>query len=126
MSPKIRKLECPLYNMGMLMIKMGKFSEGVAYFKKAIEIDPTEPYAYNNLGFTLIKSNAPREALEFINQSLKLYPENSFAYKNRALAFIAMDKNKEACADLKKAIALGYSITYDNEVDQLILVHCKE
>jgi tetratricopeptide (TPR) repeat protein len=113
-----------LNNMGMLMIRLEHYKEGIDYLKKAIEINPAEPFAYNNTGFALIKLNKAKEALQYIDQSLKLYPQNSYAYKNRAIALIALGKTSEACADLTTAIELGYSTTYDDEVDKLKLAHC--
>ena len=36
------------------------------------------------------------------------------------MAYIELGKKQEACEDLKKANDLGYSATFDNEVNELI------
>jgi tetratricopeptide (TPR) repeat protein len=115
-----------LNNMGMLMIRQQNYAEAISYFKQAIELDPSEPFAYNNTGFALIKLNKADEALRYINQSIELYPQNSYAYKNRAIALIALGKVNDACADLTMASILGYSKSYDDEVDRLKATHCSK
>jgi tetratricopeptide (TPR) repeat protein len=115
-----------LNNMGMLMIRLQDYNAAIGYFKKAIELNPDEPFAYNNTGFALIKLNKPKEALEYIDHSLTLYPQNSYAYKNRAIALIAIGNKNEACTDLANAVKLGYSKTYDDEVDKLMAMYCEK
>ncbi|KOS05116.1 hypothetical protein AM493_02980 [Flavobacterium akiainvivens] len=80
----------------------------------------------NNRGFAKYKLGDNKAALKDINASLEIDPKNAFAYKNRALVYIAAKKQKEACADLQKALELGFTKTYGTEVEELIKEHCKE
>lgn len=79
----------------------------------------------NNRGFAKFKMGDNKAALKDINASLEIDAENSFAYKNRALVYIATKKQKEACADLRKALDLGFTNTYGSEVQSLADEHCK-
>ena len=60
-----------------------------------------------------------------INHSLILLPNNSYAYKNRALVYLNRKDNDKGCADLNKAIELGYTEQYGDEVIKLINENCK-
>ncbi|MES2485258.1 MAG: tetratricopeptide repeat protein [Bacteroidota bacterium] len=80
----------------------------------------------NNRGFAKFKLGDKKGALKDINESLKIDPANPYAFKNRALVYLANKKNKDACADLQKALDLGYTKAYGNEVQELIEEHCKE
>jgi hypothetical protein len=73
-----------------------------------------------------LKLNDLVGAMTDINRSLVLHPSNSFAYKIRALIKIEQGSTKEACADLSKAIELGYTDQYGTEVEELIVKNCKK
>lgn len=115
-----------LNNLALLNIDMGNYEEAILKLEKAIEIKPDEPYSYNNLGLAKIKIGEVERALELINKSLSMYPKNSYAYKHRAMAFFELGRNDEACDDLNKANQLGYSDTFDDEVNDLIGLNCKK
>jgi tetratricopeptide (TPR) repeat protein len=80
----------------------------------------------NNRGFAKHKMGDNKAALKDINASLEIDAGNVYAYKNRAIVYIATNKKKDACANLKRALELGYTNTYGNEVQQLMDEHCKE
>jgi regulator of sirC expression with transglutaminase-like and TPR domain len=60
-----------------------------------------------------------------INHSLDLLPTNSYAYKNRALVYFDLAEKNKGCADLEKAIELGYTKQYGNKVEKLNNEKCK-
>lgn len=83
-------------------------------------------FALNNRGFIKFKLNDSDGAMHDIKQSLALDSNNSFAYKNRALIFLSIDSIRLACADLNKALELGFTKDYGNEVVELSDKYCKQ
>lgn len=94
------------------------------YNNKVIELDKDQPLAFNNRGYVKYKLNDLKGAMQDVNHSLELYPSNSFAYKNRALIFIALKQMNFACEDLQKAISLGFTSMYGDEVQKLLEKYC--
>jgi Tfp pilus assembly protein PilF len=60
-----------------------------------------------------------------ISKSISLDETNAYAYRTMALLMIEQKKEKKACELLNKALLLGYAEEYDDEVDNLIKLHCK-
>ncbi|UZR93819.1 tetratricopeptide repeat protein [Chondrinema litorale] len=109
-----------LNNFGMFYIRQKNYNKAVEILQQAIKITSDDPLLHNNLGFAKLKLGEPDDALILINKSISIYPQNSYAFKNRALVYIAKNEIEKACADLTKANELGYSITYNNEVNELL------
>jgi len=111
-------------NLAFQFTEMGQYQKALDYNNKVLELDPKEPFGYNNRGYVKYKMNDLKGAMQDVNHSLELYPENSYAYRNRALIFIALKQFSFACTDLKKAIALGFTAMYGDEVQKLLDKYC--
>jgi tetratricopeptide (TPR) repeat protein len=111
-------------NLAFHYTEQGAYEKALELNNKVLEMDPTIPYAYNNRGFVKYKLKDLKGAMEDINHSLQMLPGNSFAFKNRALVFIELKQYHFACDDLKKAIALGYTKIYGDEVQNLLEKYC--
>jgi len=105
-----------LLGLGAVLDDLNRVDDAILYLRKA----------FNNRGFVKYKMHDFDGALKDINKSLQAYPENSFAYKNRGLVYIAENKMREACIDLHKAVDLGFSEVYGDEVQNLINKYCKK
>ncbi len=84
-----------------------------------------DAFAYNNMGFCKYKLNDFDAALNDINKSLELNENNPMAYKNRALIYLAKGENETACADLQKALELGFTKKFGDEAQKLASENCK-
>jgi Flp pilus assembly protein TadD len=115
------------YNNIAFFIKFEQkdYKGSLEYFDKAIQLNPKFSNAYNNRGFAKLQLNDLKGARIDINKSQELDPTNSYAYRTMALYLLAENKKSQACEQLQKAIKLGYSSDYDDEVDSLIKQHCK-
>ncbi|MBI9038287.1 MAG: tetratricopeptide repeat protein [Bacteroidales bacterium] len=91
-----------------------------------LNTDDNDAHAYSNMAFAKMKMKKYKEALDDIMFSLTLDSLNSYAYRNKALIFIALNNKHVACVDLQKAIELGYTEKYGNDVQELIDKNCKE
>jgi tetratricopeptide (TPR) repeat protein len=113
-------------NLAFLYSELNEFKKALDFSNRLLKMHPDEPYALNNRGYIRYKLNDMEGALEDINNSITHMPSNSYAYKNRGLVYLAQKKNKEACIDFQKAIKLGFTEHYGNEVQDLIDKHCKQ
>ncbi|RZJ72413.1 tetratricopeptide repeat protein [Flavobacterium sp.] len=93
---------------------------------KVVENDKSESIAmlYNNRGYAKYKAGDLKGALIDIDSSISLSPTNSYAFRNRALVNIASGKIALACADIEKALKLGFSESYGDEVTKLKATNC--
>lgn len=112
-------------NIGFQYTKLKRYNEAITYFNKALTIDKDDPLTLNNRGLAWYHLKDYKAALTDINRSLEIYSGNSYAYKNRALVYIAQGQKEKGCADLKKALDLGFRQMYGGEVDDLHKEHCK-
>jgi tetratricopeptide (TPR) repeat protein len=113
-----------LCNLGSRYMDLGDYKTAIRQFKRMLEVAPDDPLGYNNMGYAKYKMNDLKGALKDIEHSIVLYPENSYAYRNRALVYLAMKQTDKACSDLHKAVDLGYTPMYGDDVQQLLEKHC--
>ncbi len=52
------------YHLGFLQFKAGRYDEAERDLRRAIEIDPDHPNAYNSLGLSLARQGKPREEID--------------------------------------------------------------
>lgn len=109
--------------------------ENLGDYKGAIEdyiiainmsTDDNDAHAYSNMAFAKMKIKDYKGALDNIKFSLTLDSINPYAYRNKALIFLALNNKHVACVDLQKAIELGYTEKYGNDVQKLIDENCKD
>jgi len=80
---------------------------------------------YNNRGFAKYKLGDYKGALEDIDLSISLLPNNSYAFRNRALVHLAQNEKELACADMQKALDLGFAQSYGDEISKLQADNCR-
>ena len=113
-------------NLAFRYMDKGDFKKALELSEKVLALAPEDALGLNNRGFVKYKLKDFAGALNDINKSLQLYPENSFAYKNRGLVYIGENKIREACINLHKAVDLGFTEVYGDEVQNLINKYCKK
>jgi tetratricopeptide (TPR) repeat protein len=72
-------------------------------FRKQIEINAYDEYAYNNLGQMLRKLHRDDEAVVAFRKQIEIVPLDKWAHKNLGIALLAMNKKSEAITELEKA-----------------------
>ncbi|MFH1776097.1 MAG: tetratricopeptide repeat protein [Candidatus Omnitrophota bacterium] len=93
-------------NLGLSYMKLGKYLEAMAAFRKAIEIDTNQANVYNNLGNTYLMSGRREEAVGFYEQAIKIDPNYKKTYNNLGIAYCLLGRHEQATAFYQKAIAL--------------------
>ena len=112
-------------NIGFRYQKLGDHRQAIQYYNKVLELSPEEPLGFSNRSYSKLKLGDIKGAMEDIEKAIELYPGNSYAYRNRALIYIEVKDYKKACEDLNAAVRKGFTVSYGDEVINLIQQHCK-
>ncbi len=94
------------YNRGLEAKSAKRFSEAIAGFRRAVEIRPDFPEAWNELGFALRQTGQFTDALKAYEQALRLRPEFPEALEYLGEAYIKMGRLEDARAILVRLNSL--------------------
>lgn len=97
-------------NRGILKLRREDFSEAMADFDRAIELDESEPESYINKGFTLLRMHESewQTPLALFDQGLALKTRRpAIAYFGRAVANERAGRLRQAYDDYRQASALA-------------------
>lgn len=73
------------YAKGVIALEKKRWSEAIAEFTKAIELDPNNPWTYHNRGNAYYYKDQYDQAIADYEKAIKLKPESTF-YENKARA----------------------------------------
>jgi tetratricopeptide (TPR) repeat protein len=94
-------------NLGMAYADKGAHEQAEKLYKRAINLDPTNPVAYHNLGNTYKETNKKDLAIENFQTAIKLDPKFIFSY-NALLSIYLEDKEYEKAQELYEKIKYYY------------------
>ena len=72
----------PLYSLGMVSLREGKFEEAEAYALEALSLDAKSAYAHDVLGLAYANQGRMVPALKSLGQALRLAPKEEFIRKH--------------------------------------------
>ena len=100
---------------------LGRLTDAITSYKKAIAIEPNYVDAYYNLGFALREKGNLEEAVKNFNKVISLNPNYVDAYNNMAATLEKQGKLEEALKAYKKAVAIkpDYADAYYNMASTL-------
>ncbi|MBN1794099.1 MAG: tetratricopeptide repeat protein [Candidatus Omnitrophica bacterium] len=93
-----------LKRLGQIYFDMGRRDEGVALFKKAVTLNPTDAVAYNDLGVAHYAMGRTEEAIAAYEKAITYDPKNAQAYYNFGNLYKALRDYKRAIGLYQKAI----------------------
>lgn len=85
-------------NRGLMYLDNGEFENAINDFKKAIEFEPDDLYAYNNIAYTYKRQCEYDKAVEMYNKGLALEVEESkeILHRNLYIAYLLLGKYEDA------------------------------
>ena len=92
-----------------------QYDAAIAYFQKAVELDPSDVQSYLFIGLSKYKLKDYAGSIPHFNKTIELEPKHDIAYVSRADSKLMMEDYKGAIEDYSKSIALygsGYASTY--------------
>jgi tetratricopeptide (TPR) repeat protein len=93
-----------LYNMCLLMVRQGKVTAAVDYYRQALAIKPDYAEARYNLGNALLKLGKPMEALGEYQRAVEIKPDLAEAQSNLGILLLSLHRPEEAVAHLQEAL----------------------
>jgi tetratricopeptide (TPR) repeat protein len=83
-------------NLGSAWLEKGKLEKALAYYKRAIQINPRYAPAFNNLGVVYAKKGLYDKALMNYKKAQSLDPEYTAVHMNLGIAFVKLCEYEEA------------------------------
>ncbi|MFA6561199.1 MAG: tetratricopeptide repeat protein [Verrucomicrobiia bacterium] len=97
----------PLMNLGVAYVEHGKSKEGMACFRKALQIEPALIGGYENLSTMENTSGNYAEALLVSQMGLKYAPDSCKLLFNKAVAYNGLGQTKKSIEWFNKAIKIS-------------------
>jgi tetratricopeptide (TPR) repeat protein len=104
----------------------GDHTSAIADYNRAIKQNPNYSYAFNNRGWSKFKNGDTAGALKDINLARKKKPFNPYIYRNLGLIALQRGDTSEACTQFRHALELNFTAVHGDEVERLVLEHCRE
>lgn len=106
-------------------LHFGDVARAKADFTKAIKQDPNYGYAFSNRGWCEYKLGNVDKARNDIALAIRKNPGNAYAYRSLGVIFIETGERSKGCANLHKALELGFTRFYGSEVAEVIAAKCQ-
>jgi len=97
-----------LHNLrSMILFEEKNYEGALEAVEKAITLDKSQAYFYNNKGLYLLYLNEVEEGLALINQSLAMNSSNPFALRNKGI-YYTLKGEKVAALSFLEDLAQSY------------------
>jgi len=103
----------PLNNYGKALVDAGRASEALAYYDKAIKVNPYFYVAYYNRGNAYSALGNYNLAIGDFDRAIEINPKYAAAYNNRGIAYSVLGNYNQAIEDFKIASKLGNKASQD-------------
>lgn len=90
--------------------ELGELDKAIGLLKKAIEINPSFYWAYNDLGVIYLKQGKTDQALDEFEKVIRLNPHSFIFHVNMGRALLAKGELQKALAEFNKARKLGCNL----------------
>jgi tetratricopeptide (TPR) repeat protein len=94
-------------NLGLIENALGNREEAVAYFQKALEVNPSSGVVYNNLGTIAVDQGRVDRAVMFFMKAVDLNPYLMEPRLNLADIYATQGKTAEAISLIEKNLAIN-------------------
>jgi tetratricopeptide (TPR) repeat protein len=95
------------FEQGIHYYEEGEFEKALDYFKRVVELQPSDAAAHFNLGILYGEMRQFPAALHEFNKSLELNPHNAAAQFNRGVIFMKQRRYEDAITAFEKARLFG-------------------
>jgi len=97
---------------GVAFMKEDNYESGLSAFNNAVDIDPTNSWAYINKGWALNTLGDYYQALKEFNRASDIDPKNPWIYVNRGVSYNFLGNYQQGLLDEEKAISLDATISW--------------
>jgi tetratricopeptide (TPR) repeat protein len=104
-DPKDPLAAMTLLHQGKALIGEGRVDEGIARYRAALQLQPTNPTIHNAIGAAELQRDNATKALESFNRALQYAPAYSDARNNRGAAYVRLNQLALAENDFLEVLA---------------------
>jgi tetratricopeptide (TPR) repeat protein len=94
-------------NFGESAYQLGKTSDAIKHFERALQIDSNRASVHSSLGVALLETGRPDESLAHLQTAVALDPHDADAHYNLGNTFLAMGRVREAVAEYQQALEIN-------------------
>jgi protein O-GlcNAc transferase len=105
--PELDDLPEAHLNLGNALREVGRLTEAVDCYRRAIDLDPAYGMAHSNLAHALNEQNLFEAGLECAKRAVELIPNFLGAQVNCAAALMGLERYEEAEAPLRRVVELA-------------------
>lgn len=95
-------------NAGLCLMRLGRYEESEEAFRRAIQVDSNNEYAWNNLASLYFRQGGYEEALEFSREAIRLNSKMPQALSCAAICCALLGDQEEYESYYRQAVANGY------------------
>ncbi|HTQ56028.1 MAG TPA: tetratricopeptide repeat protein [Bryobacteraceae bacterium] len=96
-----------LSNLGVVLATVGRTSEAIAQYRKAVASESDYPDGYTNLGIALAREGRLDEAIPNLRKAVQLSPWDAKVHSNLGTALAESGVAGEAMAECEKAVQIA-------------------
>ena len=97
---------------GVAFMNAENYEGALGAFTNAVEIDPTNSWAYIDKGWALNTLGDYYQALKEFNRAAEIDPQNPWIYANRGASYNSLENYQQGLLDEEKAISLDARISW--------------
>ena len=94
-------------NLGIILLRSGKFQKAISCFEKAIKINPNHANAHNNFGVAFRQLGEHQKAKSCYEKAIKIQPNYASAHNNLGEVFRQLGELQKAKSCHQKAIEIN-------------------
>ena len=94
------------YDLGFVLTRMGRLTEAIREYERALERDPTHVRARTNLAVNLVNLGQLERASRELRRALEIDPENATAHTNLGLVLAQQGQLERAVQEFREALRI--------------------
>jgi tetratricopeptide (TPR) repeat protein len=99
-------LHTSLTNKGIALLNSGKVNESIAYFDRALSIDPNDVNTLTQKGLALVFLNKPNESITYFDRALSIDPNDVNTLTQKGLALTRLAQYNESITYFDRALSI--------------------
>ena len=100
----------PLKDKGTALLNSGKYNESIAYFDKALSINPKDVTVLTNKGIALLSLGKSNESIAYFDKALSINPNDVMALNSKGLALYRLGEYNGSISYFNKALAINRNL----------------